>query len=227
MQLRATRRGWRLSQHGTVLSEVLARPGPTHSVFDVLAAACGLRAQAKRIALLGFGGGGTVAALRALGATATLHAVDLDSTGRDLLTLHGCDWLAPWRWAKADAAAWLTHQRPFEVILDDLSIPVANDVVKPDITWDRLPELVVRQLLPGGLAIFNLLRPARVSWREAVQRVAGGFEAVRVVHLDDFENRIVLAARELPSARAVHTQLHTALKRLGSRQASRFRVRRA
>ncbi len=227
VRLRTTKRGWRLSQHGTVLSEVLAAPGPTHSVFDVLAAASRLHPGARDMALLGFGGGGTVAALRALGESATIHAVDLDSTGQRLLVSHGCGWLAPWKWADAEAAEWLAGQRRFDVIFDDLSIPRDGDVVKPVITWETLPRLVPRHLRRGGLAVFNLLRPRGVAWARAVGTVAERFSSVHVVALNEFENRIVLAADEwtLPPAREVHRLLRVALARLGSRQATRFQVR--
>lgn len=224
VRLRTTRRGWRLSQHGTVLSEILAEPGPTHSVFDLLAAACLLPARARNLALLGFGGGGTVAALRALGTPLTVHAVDLDPTGREVLRASGCRWLAPWRWARAEAASWLARQGAFDVIVDDLSIPVAGDVVKPGITWETLPALVPRHLRRGGLAVFNLLRPPGVSWPDAVRRVTPGFRSVRVVVLEEFENRIVLAAEDLPAAREIQARLRATLDRLGSRQAGRFRV---
>ncbi len=227
LQLRRTTRGWRLLQHGTVLSEMLARPGPTHSVFDVLAAATVIHAAATDVAVLGFGGGGTIAALRALHSSATIHAVDLDPTGHRILRRHRCAWLEPLRWQEAEAGTWLEAQARFDVILDDLSVAQDAEVIKPDLTWDRLPSLVPRHLHRDGIALFNLLRPRGVSWSRAVACVAQRFPEVRVIALDDFENRIVMASRALPPARTLHAQLKGALQQLGSWQATRFHVRAA
>ena len=49
------------------MSELPRSPGPTHSVWDVMAAAVALFATGPRMAMLGFSGGGMVGALRALG----------------------------------------------------------------------------------------------------------------------------------------------------------------
>lgn len=79
-----TRNGLRLSQHGVVISELRTSPGPTHSVFDVLASIISVFAPQNRIGVLGFAGGGMMAPLRALGVRAVIDSVDLDRTGYDL-----------------------------------------------------------------------------------------------------------------------------------------------
>ena len=60
------RGGLRLLEGDAVLSRVMARPGPTHMPFDVLAACVAALSPGRRALLLGFAGGGTVAALRAI-----------------------------------------------------------------------------------------------------------------------------------------------------------------
>lgn len=223
--LRRTRRGWRLSQHGTVLSEILRQPGPTHSVFDVAAAACLLHSRPRHVALLGLGGGGIVAALRALAVHATVHAVDLDPTGLALLRRHHADWLDPLRWHRGDAVAWLRRStRRFDVILDDLSVPVDGEVEKPEASWNVLPALIASRLTPGGLAIFNLLRPPTVGWARGLSRVTAPFSRSFSVHLADFDNRLVLAGALPPDARAAGRRLRACLRQLRSRQATRLTI---
>ena len=74
MDITATRHGLRLSQHGVVISEMRTAAGPTHSVFDVLAALVPLLAPRGRVGVLGFAGGGMMAAHTAPGATVPLGA---------------------------------------------------------------------------------------------------------------------------------------------------------
>ena len=47
MRVERTRRGARIIEDDVVLSEVLAQPGATHSLFDVLAAAVGTLAPGR------------------------------------------------------------------------------------------------------------------------------------------------------------------------------------
>ena len=54
MKITRTKHGARMSQGGAVLSEVLAKPGPTHSVFDLLAALVHVLAPGPRVGVLGF-----------------------------------------------------------------------------------------------------------------------------------------------------------------------------
>ena len=77
-EVQQTRRGARLVQNGSVLSEVLAKPGATDSVFDVLAAAIQIFSPGDRVGILGFAGGGLIAPLRAMSGDHNLSGVDLD-----------------------------------------------------------------------------------------------------------------------------------------------------
>lgn len=226
MACQPTRRGWRLSQHGTVLSEVLRSPGPTHSVFDVLAAACLMDSRPRDIALLGFGGGGVVAALRALGSEARLHAVDLDPTGRRLLQRAGAEWLSPLIWQQGDAVDWLRQAGKFDVIVEDLSVARAGEVEKPAVTWTVLPPLIAQHLRSGGRAILNLLHPGGAAWSTGLAQVARPFASALVLSLRDFENRIVVAGQQEIAARRAGRQLRALLTTLQSRQASRLHISR-
>ncbi|MGE3309900.1 MAG: hypothetical protein AB7O66_08015 [Limisphaerales bacterium] len=245
ISIRRTRSGWRLSQHGTVLSEVLTRPGPTHSVFDVLAAACvSSGPPARDIALLGFGGGGVVAALRALGCAARIHAVDLDATGWKLLAQSRAAWLEPIAWHHADAIDWLRQSGRFDLIIDDLSVPYRGDVAKPEATWNILPNLVRKHLRPRGRALFNLLRPAHGTWAGGIRSIAQRFGPGLMIHLDEFENRILAVGTQVESPpranpdsggtvgpgvfnpRTAGAMIRSRLRSLGSRQADRLCVER-
>ena len=77
-----TRRGFRVVEGGDVLSELLAKPGATHSTFDVLAASIAVLAPGSPLLMLGFAAGGVVAPLRALGYRLPIEAVDISR--RDL-----------------------------------------------------------------------------------------------------------------------------------------------
>jgi len=230
--IRRTSRGWRWSQNGTVLSEMLRQPGPTHSVFDILAAGCLAGKTVRDIALLGFGGGAIVAALRALRCGARIHAVDLDATGWNLLTQAGARWLEPISWYQEDACQWLQTTGSFDAVLEDLSVPSQGDILKPDATWHVLPRLVFNHLRPGGRAFFNLLRRPKLSWLDSYKSVAKPFGRCLSLILDDFENRILVTER-LPAGktatlepRSLGREVRHQLKVLGSRQSHRLRVSR-
>ncbi|MBE0543642.1 MAG: hypothetical protein IH623_20040 [Verrucomicrobia bacterium] len=226
MNITATKHGLRLSQHGVVISELRATPGPTHSVFDVLAALVATIAPKGRIGILGFAGGGMMAPLDALGLKTGIDSVDLDRASYDLFCRHCPDWSRRVNWHHAEAATWLRQQPPnFGLLLDDLSVPCAGDVVKPAISWNGLPALIRRRLQPDGIAVFNLLPLPSGGWQPELQRLAGQFKDARIIVLDDFDNRILVAGSDLPSAHALGRRLRQALRQIRSRQADRIHLR--
>ncbi|MCW5553738.1 MAG: hypothetical protein KIS67_16465 [Verrucomicrobiae bacterium] len=226
MDIACTKHGLRLSQHGVVISELRTTPGPTHSVFDVLAAVVATLAPHGRIGILGFAGGGMMAPLAALEMETAIDSVDLDRASYDLFRRHCPEWSRRVNWYHADAAGWLQRQPSnFRLLLDDLSVPSAGDVVKPDISWNGLPALIQQRLRPDGIAVFNLLPLADGRWQPELPRLANRFKTACVIHLDEYDNRILIAARALPSARALGRRLRAALRTIRSRQAGRIQMR--
>ncbi len=226
MDITRTRTGLRLSQHGVVISELRLTPGPTHSIFDVLAALVAVLRPVGRTGMLGFAGGGMMAPLAALGWSTRWDAVDLDAGAYALFCEHCPAWKERVRWHHGDASDWLGHPGPdFALLLDDLSVPVEGDVFKPDLCWDSLPQRMRSRLLDDGVAIFNLMLSPGDRWSRALPKVAGGFAESRLVMLEDFENRVLISGHGLPSARELGRQLRAALRRIRSRQSERVRVR--
>lgn len=227
VELRPTRTGIRLLQHGIVLSEILNSPGPTHSVADALAAATVTLANGPRVGLLGFAGGGVLAPLRAMGGTHEVRAVDLDDRFEPLFQRLCGRWAPPLTVDHADAGHWLKRQRSkFDVIIDDLSISKDRDVFKPAISWDVLPRLIRDRLTWDGVAVFNLLKPRERSWSHGILTVIAPFTEARFIWLDDFENRLVVVSdRPLPSARTLSAQMRDKLSQIGSQVAEGMMVR--
>lgn len=226
MKVTPTRNGVRLSHHGTVLSELRRTPGPTHSVFDVLAALAARLTPEGRLGILGFAAGGIMAPLRALGFAGPVAGVDLDPAGYTLFRHHAASWAGPVTWSQADAATWLAQEpADFAMLIDDLSVSAGTDVLKPAITWEVLPRLTREHLAPGGVAVFNLLKHPGVSWRASLAPLVSLHPAARLVLFQDFENRILVLGGSLPPARVLGPDLRRTLRRLGSRQARRIAVR--
>lgn len=228
MKIVRTRRGARMVDGRDVLSEIRASPGPTHSLFDILAASIAGLARGPRFAMLGFAGGGVIAPLRALGFAHPVHAVDLSRQGEPLFRELCGAWAGDVRVSEADAADWLRRSpQPFDVVLEDLTVPAPGGAVKPYISIDELPPLVADHLTPVGVVIVNLLPYPGMSWSSLVERVAGPHSNVCVVECIDFENRLVVAGPGLPaSARMVASALRRTLRDLGSRQATRISAHR-
>jgi hypothetical protein len=225
-QVKPTKIGLRLSQHGVVLSELRTTPGPTHSVFDVLAASLAVLAADRRIGVLGFAGGGMLAPLRGLGVEVPVETVDLERTGYELFREHCRAWAGTVNWRQADAVDWLCQQpATFGALVDDLSMPLNGDVIKPVITWEVLPKLIRDRLAPGGAGIFNLLTPPGGAWNPALARIARLFKSAHLIDLAEYENRILIAGDELPGAREFGVRLRLALRRVRSRHATRIQLR--
>lgn len=225
VKIRRTRGGFRISQHGVVISEGRNRPGPTHSVFDVLSALMVILSGEGRVGMLGFAGGGMMAPLRQLGFQRSVEAVDLDEGGYNVFRKHCSRWAGSCSWHRGDAVEWLEAQRSeFGVIVEDLSVSTGSDVFKPAVCWSLLPELVRSRLLPGGVAIFNLLPGPDGRYPGALFGMGIlGVQPVRV-EFEDYFNRILIVGERLPSARSIGARLRAKLSELGSKQAGRIHV---
>jgi hypothetical protein len=221
-----TSRGARLVQDDAVLSEILAEPGPTHEWFDVLAACMALLAPEGICLMLGFAGGGIVAPLRALGVTAPLVAVDWSADGEETFRELSDPWAGTVTVHRADARDWLRKGRDaFDVILEDLSVPSPEGVVKPPASLEELPSLIARRLCPAGTAVFNLIRPPAMSWKECTGKITEPFDESRLVLDAEYQNRIVLASGALPPSGILAGDLRRALRSIGSARADGLRVR--
>lgn len=221
------RHGIRLIQHGVLISDLRTSARPTHGLYDILAAIAlqAPKAPPQHIALLGFGAGGILAPLKTLGWEGCLAAVDTDRSGYELFGRECPSWRDHVLWTQADAMEWLGRQRHrFGMILEDLSVPHAGDIEKPPASWNPLPRLIRDRLTADGIAVFNLLKPTGGTWRQGLESVGRRFAERRLVHLEDYENRILIAGRSLPSSRTLSAALRRSLRSVGSRQANRFQV---
>ncbi|MCU0771237.1 MAG: hypothetical protein MUE94_05635 [Verrucomicrobia bacterium] len=115
------------------------------------------------------------------------------------------------------------------------------NLLRPEpVTWEEAVASARLAAEPRRLAGAGVRRPASsqagrepsshrrlrgASWREGIQRVVCKGLASRVVHFTDYENRLVVVGRQLPSARELSRQVRLQLKSIGSRLASRIAVR--
>ena len=224
-EIQPTLRGYRINQNGCVLSEILKQPGATNSVFDVLAAATAVMAPGPEVAMLGFAGGGMVAPLRKAGSEACVRAVDLARQGYDLFAKVSSGWCGAVEFEEGDAVEWLRNQsRPFDVLIEDLSVPVSGDVEKPAVCWTVLPPLIRSRIRPDGIVISNMLRSAGMSWPVFAPLFAEGHRRALMVHLKEFENRILIAGNFEQSAVWVSRRLKACLQTIGSDQSEAFHI---
>ncbi len=221
-----TRRGARVMYGKYVLSEVLARPGPTHSVFDVMAALISVaKPYADAIAMLGFAGGGIVAPLRALGVRGRVSAVDLSVEAVPWFRRLSRSWSGAVDVTKGDAVPWVSRRRGrFDVVIDDLSEQIDGDIFKPSVSLERLPQPMAAALRPGGLVVINAIPSPSYLWEESLWFHLQPHRDARAVRLFDFENHILLAGERLPTAPRLGRLLRQALRRLGSKLATRVSV---
>ena len=229
MKIVRTRHGIRLVQQGLVLSEIRTTPGPTDSLFDVLAATIAALAPGPDALLLGFAGGGLVAPLRAMGFGHPLEAVDLSLEGEALFRAHSGPWVGEVSVHEDEASRWLrARRRPFDLILEDLSVETPGDVTKPNVSLGVLPALMKQKVQPRGVVVTNVLPVPGIAWRDLLATLARPWRVrgarTQVIHLDDYENRVLLCGR-LPTARTTSATLRRHLRALGSDQTNGLSVR--
>ena len=225
VRLVRTKRGARLLQDDAVLSEILAQPGPTHGWFDVLAACVSTLATEPGFLMLGFAGGGVVAPLRAMGYSQPIEAVDVSSDGQAVFQELSSSWAGEVTVHCSDAAAWLEHTvASYSVILDDLSVPTSRGVLKPTATLETLPSILAKRLRPGGAALFNLLPSPDHPWSAQTRMIGEPFSELIVVRDSEYENRILIGARELPAAGILAGDLRAHLERIDSKRSANLRL---
>jgi len=221
-----TRRGARMEEDGLILSEILDRPGPTDTLFDVLAAAVAALAPGPDLAMLGFAGGGVVAPMRAMGFGHPIRAVDLSLEGEQVFRSLSVPWCGHVEVYEGEASAWLRRNRTrYDVILEDLSAHTSEGITKPGVSLDVLPALMKTRLRKGGMVVTNVLPVPHQPWTTLLPQLAAPYAEARVITLDDWENRILLLGDELPAAREAGDAMRRSLDAIGSREAHAFSVR--
>jgi spermidine synthase len=125
-----------------------------------------------------------------------------------------------------DALEWLAQESaPFDVIVEDLSVPSPAGTVKPASTFAALPALVQSRLKPEGVAVTNLLPQPGATWDALVETVARPHARSAVIDLEEHENRLVLGGAALPETPDLSRRVRAALDAIGSVQARKIRVR--
>ena len=223
-KIKRHRKGVSIVQNGLVLCELPREPGPAHSVWDVMSCAVRLFAPGSRMALLGFAGGGMVGSMRALGCEQEVHGVDLWAEGFEIFGEVATGWSGAVSFACEDAAEWLRRDRvPFDVIVEDLSVPLQDDVVKPPMSWGQLPPLIRRRVKKGGVVVNNLLPTPGISWADQIEacRVGPGV----VVAFESFYNRVLIQGTQVGDARSCGPRLRQLMRDLGSELAGELKIR--
>ena len=228
MRLQRTARGVRLWHGRHVVSTLPGRPGPTHSIFDLLAAAAREGHPVGPIWMLGFAAGGTLAPLRGLGVTGPISCVDLDISAVPSFREVAGDWAGDVTVEEQDALAWIRSRRGrYGAVIEDLSMTIPSDVTKPPVSYGPLPEAVAARVAEGGVAVFNLLPVAGLSMTALAAIVCAPFADARVISLREYDNRFVLVSHgRLSSSVRLRGRLEARLSAIGSRVAGTLTVRR-
>ena len=222
-----TRRGARLLHGRHVLSEILAEPGATRSVFDLLAAAAFVLAPPGPLGMLGFAAGGVIAPLRALGSVAKVSAVDLSLEGAPIFWELSKRWAGQVRLWEGEASRWLLRRRErFSCIIEDLSEQLPGDVSKPAVSLGPLPAIIARRLTRDGVVVINGLPVPGWHWTQVQRALTAPYFGVVQLSPDGYENKILVGGRHLPPPRMLRQQLVVALEQLGSPLARGLGVRR-
>lgn len=212
-----TANGADLIRGGATLSEVLRAPGPTHSVFDVIAAVvAAFTPAAAEVALLGFAGGGIVAPLRAMECDATIRGVDLDLSGVEVFERLCGSWCGEVSVEEAEAYAFLAPRRKWSAIVDDLSVLGPKGETKPAVSLERLPQRMRKRTRAGGFVLHNVLDVPGRPFSRMEAELASHWPCAVSIRVAQHVNRLVLAAEALPPAREINARLNLELARIGS-----------
>lgn len=197
--------GLELRVDGTLASFRSKAGAATGTVWSALAAPVVLVPRPRpRVLLLGLGAGSAAAALRALSPEAQIVGVERD---RDVLRAarrhFGLDRLRL-EVVADDAFAYLRRERRrFDLVIEDVFVGSVRSVRKPEGMLDEGYALVAARLAKDGLVAANTIHETPAVVRAL--RPLGP----RVVSIDirGYWNRVVLAGRSVPDARAVRARL--------------------
>lgn len=209
------------------MSRVLRQPGATDTLFDVLAAAISCSCKGPRIAVLGFGAGGFISPLRAMGCDCRIEGADLWCGGEALFREISGSWTGPVDFSCMEACRWLRTRRGlYDLVLEDLSEPHPElGACKPWASFEEIPSLISRKLRPGGTALFNLLPWPETSWKALLSKVSSPCPQASVIEFKDYENRLLLAGNSLDSSASLSRRIGKALGEIDSALAGNCRLR--
>ena len=178
--------------------------------------------------MLGFAGGGMMAPLRAMGGEHVVSACDLAGEGHEIYQSLATGWGGEVRFDQMEATRWMRGQRrKFDALVEDLSVPVEGDVVKPEVSWRVLPRLMEQKLQPTGVSVMNLLPTPDVTWGEMIEACRWSGRPGVIVEFGQYFNRILIQGEAVGEARSAGAMLRKALCGIGSRTAVRISVKRA
>jgi len=227
IQITRDRHGARVKDGQILLSRVLNQPGATDTLFDVLAAAISCLSKGPRMAVLGFGAGGFISPLRAMGCECHIEGVDLWEEGEQLFRELSDDWAGPVEFSCREACSWLKKRRgAYDLVLEDLSEPHPElGACKPWASFEELPEIIHGKLRPDGVALFNLLPWPDTSWKAILSRVSGPWSEASIIEFSDYENRLLLAGSSLESSASLSRKIGKALGSINSALRGGYRLR--
>jgi predicted membrane-bound spermidine synthase len=156
--------------------------------WDALAAACLLRADGPpaSVLLLGIAGGTMARQLRALVPEAAITGVDIDREVIELARRHMALDEIGLEVVIGDALQFLVDtERRFDVVVDDLFLSGSTDVERSHIPPAERLALIRSRIVPGGLAVTNLITdadgPHWIERKRARRAFVEAFPVVRVV----------------------------------------------
>ena len=177
--------------------------------WDALSMACLLRSAGppRSILMLGLGGGTVARQLRRFLPEVRLVGVEIDAGVVDVARRHLHLDDSAVEVHVDDAYAWLARSdERFDVVIDDLFLTGATDVVRSRVPEGDTLALVRRRVAPGGLVVANLItdsgehatvrKQTRAAFRDA-------FRVARVVKPPRGLNEILVAGDEVATSRAL------------------------
>lgn len=155
---------------------------------------------ARRVAILGYGGGTLARLLRRGDPRLSIAGVDLDPQMLELGRRHLASQLAGVRVDQDDAVGWLRRPFRFDAILDDLYAPKNGWLARP-VSCTQVPVLAKARLRPGGVYAVSLRCPGGRPERAVISAIVQSFRQSLVIYMREYAHKVVLAS-DAPLERA-------------------------
>ena len=104
-------------------------------------------------------------------------------------------------------------------------MPSPAGTVKPYVSFDTLPDRIHSRLQPQGVLVLNLLPLPGTDWEAMYARVSSSYARAHALHLEDYENRVIVAGDAIPDARETGRLLRGLLRELESDMMRQLGVR--